>query len=106
MLIFCSLYWRCFVDLVFDDRTLPMLEDEVRELQESITCQINIYSITGEDSRTLLGQAIVELWVMVEDSCNILRQEIDIFTSDMTNVIGSAVVDVKGHRLLNRAADA
>lgn len=92
--------------MIFDDRTLSMLQDELRELQESVTCQVNIYAITGEDSRAVIGQAIIELWVMIEDSCNILRQEIDIFTSDMTSVIGSAVVDVKGNRLLTRAAEA
>ncbi len=84
---------------------MPTLQDEIREIQESITCQVNIYAVTGEDSRHMIGQAIIELWVMIEDSCNILRQEVDIFTSDMSAVIGSAVVDVKGNRLLSRAAE-
>ena len=49
-----------------------------------------------------VGQADLPLAVMLEDSCNILRQEVDIVRIDTGGVIGTAVVDVRGYRLLQK----
>jgi hypothetical protein len=47
------------------------LSDEISEEGENLALFINIMS---EDDVTILGQATVLLYVMIEESCSILRQ--------------------------------
>ena len=51
-----------------------------------------------------IGQAVVNLWVMIEDKCNFNRKEVDIFMVDSTDSIGSVLVDVRGYHLLERCS--
>jgi hypothetical protein len=59
-----------YVDLIFDDSTSELLREEISELTDTIALYVNVY-----DSKTsaILGQGVVELWNMIEHSCNILR---------------------------------
>jgi hypothetical protein len=87
--------------MVFNDKNKSPLIEEISELRENLSCTVYIYN---KSENTLLGQANLELWIMIEDSCNILRQEANIYTPNMTSMIGSVVFDVKGHRLLTSCA--
>lgn len=73
---------------------------------ENLCLIIRILEETKNNSKELneIGDAIVELWIMIEDSCSIVRQEIDICELDSGVSIGSAVVDVRGHHLLSRCS--
>jgi hypothetical protein len=57
--------------MIFDEDTEDMLREEIHEIGESMMFQVNFYSPADDK---LLGQAMVELWVMIEDSCNIVRK--------------------------------
>lgn len=73
---------------------------------ENLCLIIRILEETKNNGNELheIGNAIVELWIMIEDSCGIVRQEIDICELDSGICIGSAVVDVRGHHLLLRCS--
>lgn len=58
-------------DMVFNDKTSEVLREEIRELQDTISFQINLISATTKEP---VGQAIVELWTLIEHGVNILRQ--------------------------------
>ena len=77
------------------------LKAEIADLGDATSIQL---SILDGDDQTIIGQANIDLWVMIEDSCNILRQEIDIWADDLSHVIGSAVIDCRGHRLLTKCS--
>eukprot|EP00981_Chlorochromonas_danica_P013901 scaffold7068_cov179-Ochromonas_danica.AAC.1 len=87
--------------LTFDENTSQTLTEEIDELGDTLAVNVNVY-----DSRSgsLLGQGVVELWNMIEHHCNILRQEVDVYTYDMTAIIGLLVVDVKGYMLMTKCA--
>lgn len=87
--------------MVFDEDRGIILQEEISELQETISLQINFLS---KRNNRPVGQAIIELWPMIEPGVNILRQEIDIYAYDMSSVVGLAVVDVKGNRLFRKHA--
>lgn len=57
--------------MVFNDKTSEVLREEIRELQDTISFQINLISATTKEP---VGQAIVELWTLIEHGVNILRQ--------------------------------
>jgi hypothetical protein len=60
------------LDLIIDnDDSKLLLTQEVSELRENLSCTVNVYS---KADHSLLGQAILEVWAMIEHSCNILRQ--------------------------------
>ena len=44
------------------------------------------------------------MWVMLEDGCNVVRQELDIVTVETQETIGTVVVDVRGHALLSNCS--
>lgn len=72
--IFCTCISKMvifYADMIFNDETENMLKEEIAEIGDSMTFQINFYS--AADDR-LIGQAVVELWVMIEDCCNIVRK--------------------------------
>lgn len=107
---------------------IKLLSTEISEFNESLACQINVIAPTnpndsGNDDTNLndsavsgalstpnmsnyvIGQANVELWVsMVEEKCNILRQEVEVLSPDMSRVVGSVIVDVRGFRLVHKCA--
>jgi hypothetical protein len=57
--------------MILDDKAKALLTEEISELRENLCCNVYVYS---KVENALIGQAILELWVMIEDSCNILRQ--------------------------------
>lgn len=66
--------------MAFDDTTAELLSREIADFEDALAFQINVYagSVGGgeEDDpvQQFVGQANISLWVMLEDSCNILRQ--------------------------------
>lgn len=58
-------------DLVFSPEQEELLQQEIAELDDAIACQIHVLDAITQE---IVGTANVQLWVMVEDSVNILRQ--------------------------------
>ena len=83
-----------------------LLADEISNRMENLCLIIRILEEQKGNEKELheIGDAIVELSIMIEDSCNIVRQEIDICELNSDTCIGSAVVDVRGHHLLSRCS--
>jgi hypothetical protein len=67
----------------------------------NISISINIIS---ENSKKAIGQAVVDLYVMIEDEKPLIRQEIDIMSTEMGDIIGSVVIDVRGYQVLLRCS--
>ncbi len=78
------------------------------QLREEIAGEEEAVSITVliRDPATgaTIGHANINLWMMIEDSTNIFRHEVDIFSSgngvDDGALIGTIFVDVRGYRML------
>lgn len=105
--LFFSLYllfFNLFLDMEFNEEALVTLVDEIQNLGEGLHCYVNIYDCGNESSTEVkhLGYGIIELWSMIERNASITREEIPIYTPDMSNIIGCVVVDVKGHQLLTK----
>lgn len=88
--------------MIFNEDTGEVLREEIRELSDTVSFQV--YVISAADQQPI-GQAIIELWVMVENGTNILRQEVEVFAYDMSTIIGSLVIDVRGHLLFTKYAN-
>ncbi len=58
-------------DLLFSPEQEELLQQEIAELDDAIACQIHVLDAVTQE---IVGTANVQLWVMVEDSVNILRQ--------------------------------
>jgi hypothetical protein len=82
--------------MVFNEGTAPILQEEIQELQDKMSIQINV---VDAESREPIGQAIVEPWIMIENGVNILRKDVELFDYDMRSRIGDMVVDVRGYLL-------
>lgn len=52
---------------------LTALSKEIEEMGESLSFQINVLGIQ-DSTPELIGQANVDIYIMIEDSCNRLRQ--------------------------------
>eukprot|EP01034_Spumella_vulgaris_P024694 gene24694-31068_t len=82
----------------FNDSTSDLLRTEIAEFEDLLAFQINVTAVDSDGQTTvMLAQAHINLWIMVEDACNILRQEVDILSvvgdeADL-QIVGSAVVD-------------
>ena len=96
--------------IVVGKDNFPMLAQSVQAAKE-LTISVNLMTqLSGgvdEDGNdgggmVTVGQADLPLAVMLEDSCNILRHEVDIVSTETGGVIGSAAVDVRGYRLLQK----
>ena len=77
---------------------------EIEEVYDGLSLQVVLMDVSR--AHKIVGKAAVNLWVMIEDSCNILRQEVDIMADDaggdaLVRILGSVVVDVKGWHLLS-----
>jgi hypothetical protein len=88
--------------LLFDNREASLqlskyIENEGMNI--SVSINVNDYS-----KGITIGQAVVDLYVMIEDEKPLIRQEIDIMSAEMGNIIGSAVVDVRGYQVLLRCS--
>jgi hypothetical protein len=90
-----------------------MLTDEIKAESEYISFRINVVDASRSGSRTTeeededvvaLAQGSVALWVMIEDSCNIVRREVDLIGDGSDEVLGYVMVDVRGHRFLKQFA--
>lgn len=67
---------------------------------EDLSLEVFLY----DRNEIVFGTGSVNLAVMIEDSCNILRHEIDIISAIDVRVIGSVVADIKGWHLLSELA--
>ena len=96
--------------IVVGKDNFPMLAQSVqaaKELTISVNLMTQLSGSVDEDGNdgggmVTVGQADLPLAVMLEDSCNILRHEVDIVSTETGGVIGSAAVDVRGYRLLQK----
>ena len=66
-----DIYPLCIIDLLFSPEQEELLQEEIAELDDAIACQIHVLDAVTQE---IVGTANVQLWVMVEDSVNILRQ--------------------------------
>ena len=91
--------------------TFSTLAQSVQAAGDKLSVSVNLMTQVDENrndggdddgAMVTVGQADLPLAVMLEDSCNILRQEVDIISIDSEQVIGTAVVDVRGYRLLQK----
>jgi hypothetical protein len=57
--------------MVFNEEDSKLLADEMRELQDTTSIQVNLFN---SQTQELIGQSIIEIWIMVENSSHILRQ--------------------------------
>jgi hypothetical protein len=80
-----------------------VLRDEISAEEEAISVTAYLRDPhTGEN----VGAANINLWMMIEDSVNIFRHEIDVYSLASGNglreglVLGSVFVDVRGYRML------
>jgi hypothetical protein len=64
-------------DLVFTKEQEQLLQDEIAELDDAISVQLFVIDANTLD---VIGTASIELWVMIEDSINLLR-EVSAFVS-------------------------
>ena len=89
--------------IMASDEVLNQLSDEIQVEEEAFSLSV---LVQDGDSGENVGRAIVNLWRMIEDSCNILRQEVDIVSVSKSAgaVIGSIIVDVRGCAMLKAAA--
>lgn len=72
LVIFCEpLSDYNLIDLEFDAKQTVGLRRAVSELRESLNFKIYFYDAVED---TLLGTAVVDIWIMIEDGCNIVRQ--------------------------------
>jgi hypothetical protein len=91
-------------NIVATDTTMSSLADEIEMEEEALSCSLFVQDgVSGEN----VGRAKINLWRMIEDSTNILRQEVDIYSIGGAGsaVIGSIIVDVRGFALLNKAVN-
>lgn len=90
----------------FDDKACHLLSERIRSNRESLALEILLLTINanGGEGLSVQGVASVNLWVMVEDSVSILRQEVDVFSMETAECIGTATVDVRGHHVLAKCA--
>lgn len=58
-------------DLQFSPEQEELLQEEIAELDDAIACHVHVIDAVTQE---IVGTASVQLWVMVEDSVNILRQ--------------------------------
>jgi len=85
----------------FDNALAETLADEIQIEEENL--HLAILFIDTQTGKTI-GKAAVNVYFMLEDSCNILRQEVDVFGDDRnsSNAIASAVIDIRGHQVLRK----
>ena len=90
-----------YVVMAFTEGTAPILREEIQELQDKMTIDINVYDA---ETKELIGHAIIEPWIMIENAVNILRKDVELFYCSPTSRIGDLVVDVKGYLLFCKYA--
>jgi len=72
------------------------VSEEIASQQDDISIKL----IVTDENAQLLAEAIVNIWIMIEDEINIVLMEVDICDCNSGDVIGSAVVDVRGRYAL------
>lgn len=93
-----------FAHMKFDKAACTELSSEIMNEGEDLSLELLLVELVGEDTK-ILGSAVVNLWVMIEDSCNIMRQEVNFLSTDGSGeMLGVVVVDVKGYHLLQDCA--
>lgn len=85
--------------IIFNRSLLVLLAKQLSAQGDNFSLLINVID---SNTNKLLGSATVLLYVMIEDSCSILRQEVDIIAAtDLSgSSMGVAVIDVRGHHVL------
>ena len=59
-------------------------------------------STSSKDVSMVTGIVIMNLYSMIENSCHIIRNELDIISNVDNSVLGSLVVDIRGYQLLQK----
>ena len=86
-----------------------LLSEEIDSNGEYLNANIYLVDTTHSSDDNggtlpLVATAVVGMWVMLEDGCNVVRQELDIVTVETQETIGTVVVDVRGHALLSNCS--
>lgn len=115
------------VVMLFESRSqLVLLAEEIENEMENICLNVVVTMTTSTDASAgpdmaestsvettmISGIARIPLYTMIENSCHIIRHEVDIIKSssdsDVGNkkqsVIGSIVIDVRGYQLLEQCS--
>lgn len=58
-------------DLLFTAEQEKLLQEEISQQDDAICCYVHVVDAITQE---IVGTASVELWVMIEDGVNILRQ--------------------------------
>lgn len=86
--------------MVFNKELIRNLKGLYKDEGENMCIIIHIYDA---DVATVAGIATVFLSPMIEESTSLLRYEVDIQSTDDSDiVIGTVVVDVRGYSLLKK----
>ena len=92
------------VHMKYNKAACAELASEIEREGEDLGLELLLIGLSGEESK-ILGSAVVNIWVMIEDSCNIMRQEVKILSQDRSvQSLGVVVVDVKGYHILQDCA--
>ena len=59
-------------------------------------------SFSSKDVSMVTGIVVINLYSMIENSCHIIRNELDIISNVDNSILGSLVVDIKGYQLLQK----
>jgi len=83
--------------------TSTKLRNEIEQEEESLSISVFVKDAASGDN---IGSASINIWIMVEDTTNIIRHEIEVYSLPSRHglsegvLIGSVYVDVRGFRLL------
>ena len=89
----------------FNKQACSRLTAAIEEERESLSIEILVVIREG-DELEVVGKGFVNLWRMIEISCNLVRQEVDVFPvidgriDESSPPLGVIALDVKGHHLL------
>ena len=85
----------------FNRETSVLLSDEIEEQSDNLCMYVNIL----DGSKRIIGEASVFLYVMIEESTNIIKLQTEIVSkADSDIVIGECVCDVRGFSTLKRCS--
>lgn len=93
--------------LSFTRETSLILADEISHQKDDLAISVRLIEAKESEAMSdvnVFADALIDLWVMIEDNCSIVRQEIDLYDTHENSCIGSIVVDVRGHHLLSRCS--
>ena len=92
--IYCFRFVSCqlfFADLSVDHLGITQLKERSAIRSGLVPLRIALLTLDSEETWRVFGAASVNLWVMVEDSCNIIRQ---------VGNMRKSILDVESHDAL------